>query len=978
MGKLIRVLMVEDSEIDAELVLRQLRKNGYEPEHDRVEAAVAMRTALREKTWDVILCDYQMPQFTGLAAIALLKETGIDIPLIIVSGAIGEETAVEAMKAGAHDYVMKGNLARLVPAIVRELEEAESRRKRKQAEEELQKSELDYRLLFENSLMGISEALPDGRLIRANMAYANMYGYASPDEMIIEIKDIGHKLYANPEDRKEVLRILGEKGFMEPREVPVIRRDGSRFYVLASAREIRDATGKLVSYQATHIDITERKNTETSLKESEERFRLAAESTSDLIYERDLITGIATFFGDMDAFQGYEPGGFPHSLEGFIEHLHPDDVIKTGEAFQLANEQNRSYDVIHRLRRKDGSYVTWWDRATIIKDDRGFPFKVVGAATDITKLKKAQDEREQAEDALRKSEEKYRNILESIEEAYYEVDLTGNFVFFNDSMCRLLGYPKEDLMGMNNRQYTDTENSKKLFQAFNEVYRTEKSFNAFDWQIKRKDGTNRYIEASVALRKDSASKAIGFRGIVRDITDRRQTEKALIESEERYRALFDRSLDGIFINDLEGNFIDANKAALDMIGYEREDILSLNYASLLIDDQLPQVLKELQNVLETGHQKSLLESRLRRKDGSYLYVESMGAVIYRDGKPYAIQGLARDVTERKRADKELKESEKKYRELYEFLPISVVEIDTRGIITSVNPTCYEVFRYKHDDIVEGKAAMEFFKPTELERLGINMQRVLSGTSIPGQEFIFLRKDGSTFSGLIFATKIIKSNDLVGIRAAIIDITERKQAEDERQKSFARTRSALVATVHAMALLVETRDPYTAGHQRRVADLACAIAVEMGLPSDQIDGVSMAATIHDIGKISIPAEILSKPTKLTDLQFNIIKTHSQSGYDILKDIEFPWPIARMVLEHHERMNGSGYPEGLKGDQTLLESRIISVSDVVEAMASHRPYRPGLGIEAAMDEIAKNKGVFYDADVVDACLRLFHNKGYKIVE
>jgi HD-GYP domain-containing protein (c-di-GMP phosphodiesterase class II) len=204
------------------------------------------------------------------------------------------------------------------------------------------------------------------------------------------------------------------------------------------------------------------------------------------------------------------------------------------------------------------------------------------------------------------------------------------------------------------------------------------------------------------------------------------------------------------------------------------------------------------------------------------------------------------------------------------------------------------------------------------------------------------------------------------------------AEDitDRKENVERMRKALGATVQAIAMIVETRDPYTAGHQRRVADLARSIATEMKLPVDQIDGIRMAAAIHDLGKISVPADILSKPTKLTALEFSLIKTHSQSGYDILKDIDFPWPVARTVLEHHERMNGSGYPNGLTGDNLLMESRILSVADVVESMGSHRPYRPSLGIEAALEEIEKNRGTLYDNTVADACLRLFREKGYQL--
>jgi HD-GYP domain-containing protein (c-di-GMP phosphodiesterase class II) len=176
------------------------------------------------------------------------------------------------------------------------------------------------------------------------------------------------------------------------------------------------------------------------------------------------------------------------------------------------------------------------------------------------------------------------------------------------------------------------------------------------------------------------------------------------------------------------------------------------------------------------------------------------------------------------------------------------------------------------------------------------------------------------------------------------------------------------------LTIEARDPYTSGHQSRVSRLAQAIAQEMALPNDTIDNIRMAGIIHDIGKIPVPAEILSKPGKLTDMEFNLIKVHPQSGYDILKDAELPYPIAEIALQHHERLNGSGYPQGLENKQILLESKIIAVADVIEAMASHRPYRPALGIPAALEEIEKNRGTLYDAGAVEVCIRLFRGKGF----
>ncbi len=210
-----------------------------------------------------------------------------------------------------------------------------------------------------------------------------------------------------------------------------------------------------------------------------------------------------------------------------------------------------------------------------------------------------------------------------------------------------------------------------------------------------------------------------------------------------------------------------------------------------------------------------------------------------------------------------------------------------------------------------------------------------------------------------------------------DISHRDENEEIQKYnklSIERLRKTLGATVQAIASIVEARDPYTSGHQRKVADLARSIATLMGLNPDQIEGIRTAARIHDIGKIAVPAEILSKPTKLKNTELELIKEHPIAGYEILKDIDFPWPVARMVLEHHETVNGSGYPRGLTGDEMLVESKIIAVADVVEAIASHRPYRPALGIDIALDEIENNKGVLYDADVVNACLKLFREDGY----
>jgi putative nucleotidyltransferase with HDIG domain len=207
------------------------------------------------------------------------------------------------------------------------------------------------------------------------------------------------------------------------------------------------------------------------------------------------------------------------------------------------------------------------------------------------------------------------------------------------------------------------------------------------------------------------------------------------------------------------------------------------------------------------------------------------------------------------------------------------------------------------------------------------------------------------------------------------LAERKRTEQELRPSYAVLRRTLDGTVHALAAIAEERDPFAVGHHQRVARLACAIAKEMGLPEEQIEGLRVAGLIHDIGEISIPLEVLSKPTKLTELEDAMMKAHPRVSHDIVKAAEFPWPVAQIVLQHHERLDGSGYPQGLSGEEIILEARILAVADVVMTIVSHRPHQRSRGLDKALEEISQNKGVFYDPEVIDACLKLFAEKGFE---
>jgi putative nucleotidyltransferase with HDIG domain len=215
-----------------------------------------------------------------------------------------------------------------------------------------------------------------------------------------------------------------------------------------------------------------------------------------------------------------------------------------------------------------------------------------------------------------------------------------------------------------------------------------------------------------------------------------------------------------------------------------------------------------------------------------------------------------------------------------------------------------------------------------------------------------------------------------IKALENELDKSRRTEEKLKKNNENLKRAVDTILHVLVSALESRDPYAAGHQSKAAHLACAIAEEMGLSREKMEGIRMAGIIHDIGKLSIPTEILTKPAKPTHIELSMIREHSRSGYEILKDVESPWPLAEIVYQHHERMNGAGYPRNLQGNEILMEARILAVSDVIEAMVSHRPYRASLGIEAALDEIEKNKGILYDDAVANACLRLFREKGYQL--
>ena len=568
----------------------------------------------------------------------------------------------------------------------------------------------------------------------------------------------------------------------------------------------------------------------------------------------------------------------------------------------------------------------------------------------------------------RKLEEAHNNlaaIVESADDAIIGKDLAGIIVSWNRGAEIAYGYNAKEVIGKSISLLIPPGHPKEYKELLTKRSSGELIKN-YETQRMRKDGKIVDVSLTISPVKDTSGEITGDSIIVRDITERKRLESLLLDSEEQYRRLFETASDGIvLLEKREGKITHANPATEKMLGYTKNESIG----SKLQDIGVMLDTSDFQTTMQNLNKSGIINYRnvkVETKSGQHIDTE-----IYLVDRAKLVQCNIRDITERKLAKEDLKQAEERYRSIFENAQEGIFRSTPDGKMIMANQAMAKMFGYASPkELITGitdVARQHYVNPEDRRKL---KEMIEEHGFIKGYEAQLYRKNGSIvwISITMHAVRDEKGHILYydGIDE---DITNRKENTE-------RMRKALGATVRAIAVTVETRDPYTAGHQRRVADLSRSIATEMKLSVDQIDGIRMAATIHDLGKISVPADILSKPKKLTDIEFSLIKTHPQSGYDILQDIDFPWPVARIVLEHHERMNGSGYPNGLTGDNILLESRIIAVADVVESMGTHRPYRPSLGIDAALEEIEKNRGTLYDDAVADACLRLFRERGYQL--
>jgi len=832
----------------------------------------------------------------------------------------------------------------------------------------------------------------DLRVVTVSRSFYEFFK-VKPEETVGQlIYDLGNKQWDIPRLRELLETILPQKTTFDNYEVEHNFSAIGRRIMLLNARQIQRVLGKERIILLAIEDITERREIEAGLEktrkelevikksaaedklqESEEKYRLLAENARDIIWTMDMNLKFTYMSPSVLQIRGYtveevlaqslEEIFTPSSLEIASKAFEEELVLESMEPKDLS--RMRTLELEHIC--KDGSTVWVEINVSFIRDTDGQPIGILGVSRDIT-------ERRQTEGMLKAERQRLHDILEIMPMMVCLLTPDYHVAFANRAF--------RDEFGESHGRYCyEYCFGKKEPCDFCQTYNVLKTAKPHHWQITTTDNAKVIDLYDFPFTEVDGSSMILEVDI--DITERQRLQEYLEKERHEFRLIVDSSPIIMFFKDQEGRFVRVNKTFAEALKIPEEEFWGKTVFDLYPAKIAQDMANDDQEVIKLGRPKFNIIEQYKSASGIRWVQTDKVPILDENGVAVGLLGFAQDITERKRAEDALRKSEAQYRLLTEHMTDTIRLMDMNLKTTYLSPSAAKLRGFTYQEILElpleKQITPESLKPAlkmfseEIPRIeadpGYNPVRTL--------DLEYYRKDGTTvWAESSFSLIRDPSGKPISILAEARDITERKQAEEKLVKSYASLKKTLDDAIDTMAKIVETRDPYTSGHQHKVADLAIAIAREMKLEDTRIDQLRMAAVIHDIGKLYVPSDILSKPGKLSDIEFNLIKAHPQHGYDIVKGMDFPCNIAKAVLQHHERLDGSGYPNQLKGEDMILEAKILAVADVVEAMVAHRPYRPALGLDKALEEISKNQGKLYDPDVVDACVKLFKEKEFTL--
>jgi len=578
--------------------------------------------------------------------------------------------------------------------------------------------------------------------------------------------------------------------------------------------------------------------------------------------------------------------------------------------------------------------------------------------------RRAQAARRQAQEDLRISEERYRLLMDNANDAVYvaslEADGPGPLIDVNKRGCALLGYSREELLALDKAALDERMPYRRAGDLARELL--AQGHLVFESEHLAADGSRLPVEVSANLFELQDSQII--MAMVRDISERKQAEETLREISRKDAEALSVAKMAYWDYDVATSTFQFNDRFYRLHGITDAESSEMAVSAFIHEHVIPsfkpQFSDALRHAIETRDADFRMQTdlQLNRSDGEVQWV-STTLFIDKDesGNTVRLHGVNQDITERKQAEEAQRTAEERFAKAFKASPSPMVITRLAdGTILNTNDAFLTLLGFSREEALGAKAT-SLAAMADLDEHPLVLAQLQETGSVRDFETSLRTHDGEQ-RDVSMSMETIELGGEQCLLSSFFDLTERRRAEEDLQ-------TALHDTVRALGAVATLRDPYTGDHERRVTVLADAIAAEMQLPADRREGLRMAGEVHDVGKIGVPAEILSKPGKLTDVEFRLVAQHAAKGYEILRGIAFRWPVAEIVHQHHERLNGSGYPRGLMGHEMLLEARILAVADVAEAMASHRPYRPALGVENALEELRTNAGPLYDRAAVAIC-------------